>query len=64
MVRNILASALKPSPTTIYVKVMMNHLQLIMITSSFNFEWPSSIKSFFDAVSPVATASDNLISFD
>ena len=64
MVRNLLASALKPSPTSVYIKILMNHLQLIVITSSFDFEWPSSIVSFFETVAPIATASDNLISFD
>lgn len=64
MVKNILASAMNPSPTSVYIKIMMNHLQLIMITASFNFEWPNSIVSFFETVSPIATASDNLISFD
>lgn len=64
IVRNILASALNPSPTSVYIKIMMNHLQLIMITASFNFDWPPSIVGFFEAISPVATASDNLISFD
>uniref|UniRef100_A0A7S3JBG8 Uncharacterized protein n=1 Tax=Euplotes harpa TaxID=151035 RepID=A0A7S3JBG8_9SPIT len=64
MVKNLIKSALKPSPTSVYTKILMNHLQLISITSSFNFEWPSSILSFFSAVTPIATASDNLISFD
>jgi hypothetical protein len=64
MVKNLLTSAMNPSPVSIYIKIMMNHLQLIMITASFNFEWPSSILSIFSAISPIATASNNLISFD
>ena len=64
MVKNILSSALNPSPTSVYIKIMMNHLQLLMITASFDFEWPDEIVGFFGAISPVATASENLISFD
>ena len=64
MVKNILSSALNPSPTSIYLKIMMNHLQLLMITASFDFNWSSSIEGLFNTISPIATASDNLISFD
>ena len=27
--------------TSIYIKIMVNHLQLILLTASFNFKWPS-----------------------
>jgi hypothetical protein len=64
MVRSTLKNALNPSPTSVYIKILMNHLQLIMITSSFNFDWPESLVSFFETVAPIATASDNLVSFD
>ena len=64
MVRSLIKSALKSSPTSIYLKILFNHIQLMSITSSFNFQWPSSIVSFFSYVTPISNASDNLISTD
>ena len=64
MVRSLINSALKPSPTSVYIKILLNHVQLITITSSFNFQWPSMILSFFSYIAPLAKASDNIISTD
>lgn len=38
MVRSTLAGALeKKNAVSIYIKILMNHLQLILLVSSFNF---------------------------
>jgi len=29
--------------TSIYLKILMNHLQLILLTSSFDFSWPEQV---------------------
>jgi len=42
MIRSTLAGAVeKKNVTSIYMKILMNHLQLITLTASFNFSWPS-----------------------
>ena len=64
MVKNLISTALKPSPTSIYIKILLNHIQLVSITAGFNFQWPPMILSFFGYISPIAKASDNIISTD
>jgi hypothetical protein len=29
--------------TSIYMKILMNHFQLIVMTASFNFKWPEQV---------------------
>eukprot|EP00347_Sterkiella_histriomuscorum_P008702 403344080 len=50
--------------TSIYIKIMTNHLQLILLTASFNFDWPQMVQEFFQAIKPVAQVSQQLFSFD
>ena len=58
MVRSTLAGALeKKNAVSIYMKILMNHLQLLLLVSSFNFSWPSQIQSLFSSTAPAASAS-------
>ena len=44
MVKTTLASALqKKNIQSVYIKILMNHLQLIVLTASFDFEWPQTV---------------------
>jgi hypothetical protein len=41
MIKSTMAGAVeKKNVTSIYMKIMMNHMQLITLTASFNFNWP------------------------
>jgi hypothetical protein len=42
----------------------MNHLQLIYLTASFDFDWPDNVESFFETSEPVAQVSQQVLSFD
>lgn len=65
MVRSTLAGALqRKNIQSVYIKILMNHLQLIVLTASFNFDWPSSVLELFDTTEPVAQASSHILSFD
>ena len=46
------------------MKILMNHFQLILLVSSFNFQWPKQIEVFFAATSPVSEASSQIVSID
>ena len=50
--------------TSIYLKILMNHLQLILMTASFNLQWPDKVQSLFGAVKPAADVSTQIFSFD
>jgi len=55
MIRSTLAGAhQKNNVTSIFLKIMMNHVQLILLTSTFNFKWPELITKFFDTAKPIA----------
>ena len=48
MVKTALASAYKPKALhSIYMKILMNYFQLVMLTASFNLEWPDYVIEMF-----------------
>ena len=49
---------------SVYMKILMNHFQLILLTSSFDFDWSKNVKNFFDNTKTGAQVSNQLISFD
>ena len=54
MIRSTLNGALEVrNVTSIYQKIILNHIQLIVLTASFNFNWPEMVTSFFNASQPV-----------
>ena len=44
----------KNNVTSIYIKIIMNHFQLILLTASFDFDWPQQVMNFFNNTKPVA----------
>jgi len=42
----------------------MNHVQLILLTASFNFNWPEQVTSFFNVAKPVAEMTTQIFSVD
>ena len=51
------------SITSIYFKILMNYIQIVTLTISFNLDWPSLVKSMF-SVQSQAGNSDQLFSID
>jgi hypothetical protein len=49
---------------SIYIKILLNHLQLLTLTASFDFDWPSNVTSIFDTSEPVSQISQQILSFD
>ena len=65
MIRSTLTSALqRKNIQSVYIKILMNHLQLIVLTASFDFDWPNAVLELFDSTEPVATVSTHILSFD
>lgn len=59
MIRSTLIGARNTANiSNVFVKILFNHLQLIMLTASFDFSWPDQVLTFFDSVRPVTSASD------
>ena len=65
LIRSTLAGAKsKTNVTNIYTKILMNHIQLIVLTASFKFDWPDQVESFFNTATPVAQATTQIVSVD
>eukprot|EP00347_Sterkiella_histriomuscorum_P001801 403370625 len=65
LVRSTLNSAHnKHNITNIYSKILLNHFQLIMMTSTFDFNWSQLILDYFNSTKQVATVSTQIFSFD
>lgn len=48
----------------IFIRTLLNHLQLLVLTAKFELEWPSQIKQFFQIFGSVSEVSTQFISFD
>ncbi|CDW87730.1 UNKNOWN [Stylonychia lemnae] len=65
MIRSTLKSAQDiNNVTSIYLKILLNHFQLILMTASFDFQWSEQIVGFFTTTKQVATQSTQIFSFD
>ena len=49
---------------SVYIKILMNHLQLILLTASFDLNWPDEVVKYFESTEPVAQVSQQILSFD
>ena len=64
-VRSTLSGALnKKDIQSVYIKILLNHFQLLTITASFDFRWSPQIIDMFDSVEPVSDVSTHIFSFD
>ncbi|OMJ89933.1 hypothetical protein SteCoe_7822 [Stentor coeruleus] len=61
---NIKAALKEQSITSVYYKIIINYFQIVMLTISFNLDWPWLVKSMFTVQSQTAGSSEQLFSFD
>ena len=65
IIRSTLASALqRKNVQSVYIKILMSHLQLLTLTASFNLKWPSSVENLLNSPKPATEISTQIISFD
>jgi hypothetical protein len=65
VIRSTLAGAVqRKNVQSVYIKILMNHIQLIVLTASFDFDWPKSVVSIFETTGPVANVATAVLSFD
>ena len=61
MVRSSLEAATKKKAVhSVYLRIMMNHLQMIVLTASFNLDWPQLVIDFFNSITPITNASKQI----
>ena len=51
IIRSTLAGALqRKNIQSVYIKLLMNHLQLLILTASFDFDWPDRVNKIFEDI--------------
>jgi amino acid permease len=65
IIRSTLAGAIqRKNVQSVYIKILLNHIQLIVLTASFDFDWPTSVLAIFETTGPVANVATQVFSFD
>ena len=65
IIRSTLAGAIqRKNIQSVYIKILMNHLQLLTLTASFKLKWPSNVDDLLNSSKPAAQVSTQIISFD
>ena len=65
LVRSTLKSAYTPKALhSIYIKIFTNYLQLVLLTTKFELQWPYYVIQVFSVQQSAATASDQIFSLD
>jgi hypothetical protein len=65
LVRSTLQGALeKKSFLSVFLRILMNHFQLLTLTASFDLDWPEQLKAFFTSTKPVSEATTQFLSVD
>jgi len=60
-----LRGAMKPrSELAIYLKILLNYVQMVMVASSLNIRWPTYVERFLRGQQTVGNAADQLLSVD
>ena len=65
LVKSSIASARQPKALhSIYLKIFMNYLQLVMLTASFNLSWPSFVLKLFSIQENAGAVTEQVFSID
>ncbi len=65
MIRGTLKGASKKkSSTSVFYKILLNHIQIVVLTASFDFKWPPMVVQYFSASKPVGEVTSQIISID
>jgi hypothetical protein len=54
LIRSTINGADKANNThSVFNKILMNHMQMLIITASFDLDWPELVKMIFDLAAPI-----------
>lgn len=61
---NLYSAAKQKNQVSVLLRIMMNHFQLLTLTASFDLEWPTQLRSFFQSLMPISEVSTQFLSLD
>jgi hypothetical protein len=53
LIRSTIANQSKIQTHSVFIKILMNHMQMIMITSSYDMNWPPEVTDFLQQIAPL-----------
>jgi len=56
LVRSTLESQTKKQIHSVFIKILLNHMQMIFITSSFDLDWPDAVINFLNSLAIIVEA--------
>ena len=62
--QTIRAAKEKKNFLNVYLRILFNHMQLVIIIASFKLEWPPRVESVFSVAAPVSDASTSIMNID
>ena len=64
LIRTTLKGAVKESDSSVFNKILMNHLQMLIITADFDMKWPAQVIQIFNVASPINELTEAIVNFD
>ena len=65
MVRSTMISAYRPKKKhSVYIKILLNWLQLVILIENFNLSWPSAVVEMRNVKESAGDVGNHVISFD
>ncbi|TNV88070.1 hypothetical protein FGO68_gene15732 [Halteria grandinella] len=61
---NLKGSGEEKNSLPVYFRILVNHLQVVTLVASFDFNWPDEFQAFFKGFKPVAEAQSEIFSVD
>ncbi|CDW88635.1 UNKNOWN [Stylonychia lemnae] len=49
---------------SVFIRILMNHIQLLIITASYDLQWPDQLIQFFNSVKPASEVTTQFLSLD
>ena len=65
MIKSTIDGAANENNThSVFNKILMNHMQMMLITASFDMNWPSEVNMIFSIAAPISQVTSSITSFD
>lgn len=64
LVKGTLASQARQQASSVFVKILLNHTQMLAIIASFDMQWPPDIADFLSSLAVLQAVQEAVVAFD
>ncbi|TNV88052.1 hypothetical protein FGO68_gene16006 [Halteria grandinella] len=61
---NLRSTGKEKNYLSVYLRIMVNHLQVVTLVASFQFDWPDQFQEMYKGLQPVSDAQSEIVSVD